>query len=263
MGRGVRRRQLNRANALVRRRGTAANKTVVVPDVHGEWELLRDLLLAAGAIDEQLERVPGIRVVGVGDLVHGTLASEERDMKTLEQATRWLDSSLLGNHEAALLGMTEFDGVWRGGPVVSAVRSLCFRGFFTPALLEGQTLLTHAGVAPEFAGATAEETYELIQAAWMSDQHSPLFGAISSSKRTDYPDETGGILWLDWDEARSRDFSQIVGHSPRAEAELQEHGEIFHLNVDAGSRAGRRLTAALLEDGEPVELVTFERPEEA
>lgn len=257
MGRGKRSRLIARPQAKPRAAG--GTRTVVVPDVHGNLEILVGLLKAAGAVDERLERLPGVRVVGVGDIIHGTLKSEEGDIACLELAERLFDCSLLGNHEAAVIGLTGFDGVWRQGPVASMVRSLVFRGFFVPALLEGDTLLTHGGVAPEFAAATAKETYAKIMDAWGDGPDTSLFTAISHPERTSYPEPVGGIFWLDWREQRATGFSQVVGHTPLEDAELQDLGEVFHLNVDAGGKGGRKLVAAVLEDGEPVELVTFER----
>lgn len=257
MGRGKRTRTIARPQAKPRVSG--ATRTVVVPDVHGNPDILLGLLEAAGAIDANGKRLPGVRVVGVGDIVHGTLKSEEGDIACLELAERLFDCSLLGNHEAAVVGLTDFNEVWRGGPVASMVRSLIFRGFFVPALLEGETLLTHGGVAPGFAAPTAKETYEKIMDAWGDGPDGALFTAISHPERTTRPDPAGGIFWLDWREERATAFSQVVGHTPIGDAELIDLGEVFHLNVDAGGKGGRKLVAAVLEDGEPTELVTFER----
>jgi hypothetical protein len=258
MGRGkrVQRRAVSRSLAPVRAE-SPARRLVVVPDVHGHPELLREALLAAGAIDASGTRLPEVRVVGLGDLVHGTAASEEGDAQVLDYAERWLDQSLIGNHEAALIGLTSFEGVWRQSPISSRIRSLCFQGFYVPALLEGETLLTHAGVGPSLAGADAKETYARILTAWDDDPAGDFFQAVSSPLRGGKA-EAGGIMWLHWGEPRAEHVSQIVGHSPQDEAALVDYGQAFHLNLDASTRDGRRLVAAVLEDGEPVELVTVE-----
>lgn len=259
-GRGIKRQSINRpfADKAGARLDGPRSKTVVVGDIHGNPQLLHDLLLSAGAIDDKGERIPGVRALGLGDIINGTMDSEEGDIACLKDAERWLEHSLIGNHEAALLGLTVFDGMWAGGPVPSAVRSLTFKGFFLPALLEGNTLLVHGGIPPGLAKENAEETYRAIYAAWGKNPHSDFFNAVSSPKRTHYPAEEGGIFWLDWEEERAEHISQIAGHTPLAEPELLDKGRTFHLNLDIRGHSKGRGAAAVLIDGEPIEIISLD-----
>ena len=252
-GRGVKRRAVRRTIA------GAGRKTIIIGDIHGRLELMTELLQAARAIDKEGRRVPGLTVYGLGDIVHGTIKSEAGDLACLDAAEHWLDASVIGNHEAALIGLTEFVGVWRNGPVASRVRSLVFKGFFVPALLEGHSLIVHGGVPPGLAHEDATSTYAAIMSAWDENPQGPLFNAVSSPRRGGDPSKEGGIFWLDWEESRAGHLSQIVGHSPLEEPELQSKGPVFHLNLDISNRYGKYGAAALLIDGEPAEIISLDR----
>ncbi|MCC5789421.1 MAG: metallophosphoesterase [Opitutales bacterium] len=99
-------------------------------------------------------------------------------------------------------------------------------------------LLSHAGVAPEFWPKEAAPEKSLVefenrcQSAWENfrHHHEPLFSAGLS--RGGFQ-ETGGLLWLDWDDefTDSLPYPQIVGHTVNAFAiEVRKKGRSYCLD---------------------------------
>lgn len=249
MGRGKRTsRRVEQATSSV-----VNDKIVVIGDMHGQTNVMRQLLIASGAINQNGHKTPNVKAYGIGDLANGVLSSEQDDLECLDLASHLLDGSVLGNHEAALIGLTEFNNMWKLGPVAGRIRSLLMQGFFTPAILVEDILLTHGGVAPGFATGDAKSTYKRIMSLWEKDSSDDIFTAVSSSKRTSNPSPQGGILWLDWDEGRAN-FSQIVGHTPQAAPARIEGEGFFHLNIDIRGIHG---AAAIIVGGKVSNIVVI------
>jgi Calcineurin-like phosphoesterase len=257
--------------------------TFVIPDLHGRPEMLRSLLRSVGLIDAFGQRIdPGISVVSIGDLCNGVLKSIDGDEQSLLLAQDWIDLFILGNHEAGyLFPNLGFNGFVSSPPLQSLYRSLHRKGKIVPAVLIGETLLTHAGVQEYYAFKDAVEAYENIMDVW--DRYEELrndwdqkfdfddgktqipkallLDGISAARGGSAP--MGGILWSDWrKETKNTNFSQVVGHTPIAIGPvLHTYGideDIFHLNIDCGAKSDLSPVGVWLDArGRIVEFVTI------
>lgn len=269
-------------------------KTFVVPDIHGRFETLRSLLTAAGVLEDG-ERVvteyDEYQVVSIGDLANGTLMDMTGDEACLNKARDWFDYLILGNHESGyLFSNMGFNGYHPAPHLRSLYNKLYSEGLVRPAVLVGNTLLSHAGVVNYFNFKTAGEAYDAIvdvwnnyreyNTAWTEDgenEHkfffsldgSPveipkalLLDAVSGARGGSAP--FGGLLWSDWDERKNDNFSQVVGHSPRKNGPImtEYHGTgVFTLNIDCGAKGGLTPWGVWLDsDGSVLEYVTVHDP---
>ena len=266
--------------------------TFVVPDIHGKYEALRLLLREAGVIDRDGVRYGDEngrwdRVVSIGDLANATLNDVNGDEQCLLKARDWFDYLIMGNHESGYLFTDmSFNGYYPAPHLVSLYRHLKDDGFVVPAIMIGNTLLSHAGVHAYFNFEDADEAFDAIYDVWDNyreyelegDWDNPekfiftyrgqrveipkslLLNAVSNKRGGSTP--FGGILWSDWDEAKNTNFSQVVGHSPRETGPImtQYHGTgTFTLNLDCGAKQGLTPWGVWLdEEGQVVEFVTVE-----
>lgn len=252
--------------------------TFVFGDVHGRLDALESLLLDAEIIDADGDRIDTeTEVVSVGDLMNVTLGDLSGDSACLARVGSWVDKALVGNHEGpfALKYHPEFGGYHCDGALFQRYRSLMFEGKIVPALLVGDTLVTHAGVSAYFGFETAEEAYDAITDVWAN------YGALVRDETKFFWGETeipkyllldgigrrrggtlpfGGILWNDFDtEPLSQRFSQVFGHTP------QPHGPVvtewygsgyFHLNIDKSAKSGLAAAGVWLDaEGHFLDLV--------
>lgn len=227
-------------------------RTFVVGDTHGRHRIVRELLEAAGIVDEDGARVrlPDVRTVHLGDLIHGTSRSRGDDLAILRKANAWFDVCLIGNHEYAYLGGFPFGGFRPSTEVEGCVRNV----FWRPAIAVGDTLLTHAGVADLIglrSTSAADAAVELAE-AWLADRQHPFFAACSPA-RAGGRDHVGGILWKGAEERCASAFSQVHGHTPNPDGPRfsGDQGGIYRANLDVGARDGRVCGLWLDENGRP------------
>lgn len=250
-----------------------SSSVFVFGDVHGQIGLLKGLLLKAGLLERIGEtaqfrrcgrRDLAARVISIGDLVDGRQFFDWADRRLLEVAPEWMDCALVGNHELSFLGGLEFSGIWddEAHSLRRRLVELEQAGFYVPALVEGRTLLTHAGLSSSFPYESAVAALQGILACWRSERAEMLVSGCSDQYGRGGIDPAGGICWLDWGEQRNPRFSQIVGHSilDLPEPSQLELGEgIVHTNLDLGGKHGKRLAGVFLEDGRITNAVVFER----
>ena len=242
--------------------------TFLIPDLHGRPVVLERLLKAAGVLDDDGKRHtqdPGYewQVVSIGDLLNATLPDLAGDEKSLLLQHDWIDMLIVGNHEIEYIYPDMnmgFSGYYAAPHMISQYRSLFFQGKVVPALLLGETLVTHAGVNQWFNWHTAKEAYKNIWDVWerLPELHEreekfsfeyhghpvempkeSLITAVAKARNGSYP--FGGILWSDWSEAKNTNFSQIVGHTPIPEGPvLHEYkgAGVFTLNIDCAAKSG-------------------------
>lgn len=213
-------------------------RTFVVGDAHGRHRLVRRLLEEAGIVDGQGARIRerGVATVQTGDLIHATAETRLDDAAILRNANAWFDVCLVGNHEYPYLGGFGFGGFCR----LNEIDRLVYNVSWHPAVAIGGTLVTHAGVAEllgvrsSSASAAARELAE----AWLADRQHPFFAACSPA-RAGGKDFVGGILWKDWREQRSLEFSQVHGHTPQPDGPVfvGDREGVFCANLDVGARA--------------------------
>ncbi len=231
----------------------------VVPDIHGQHQALKDLLWEAGIINGAGERVGGYPVVSIGDLLNATESTIEDDEETLRLAVekRYIDTFILGNHEAPyVLNDFYFGNYYCHKPLANDYRRLFFQGKVIPSMLVGKTLLTHAGVAKGWDCNTAEAAQEMITEDWERGG-GPMLRAISEHRGGRMP--YGGILWSDYHEKKSRKFSQVFGHTPKANGPCISAWDttgVFHVNIDRGAKSGLPIAGVWLdEEGQIAEIV--------
>lgn len=230
-------------------------RVFVVGDLHGQHNVARRLLEAAGIVDKEGARIrdPSVGTVQLGDLINGTRSSLARDAATLRKARAWFDVCLVGNHDYPYLGGYGFGGFWRS----MEIERLALNVFWHPALAVGGTLLTHAGVADLLGmkARTAKEAEMELVEAWLADRGHPFF-ALCSPARAGGRDYVGGVLWKDWSEPRSTRFSQVHGHTPQdGPVFVGDRDGVYCANIDVGARSGRVCGVWLDADGRPGEVV--------
>jgi hypothetical protein len=184
----------------------------VVADAHGHHELVTGLMKQEGLIDDSLARVTDDVVVQIGDLCNCVGRSIDDDLACLELAPEWFDVLLIGNHEHPYFGGPRFDGFWRDPQVEHAIRRLPWQAAFPV----GEFLVTHAGLGSSWGIASdgAKGAAWIVNNEWERNPgRHPFFAQIGRDRGG--LDESGGILWADWQEPKSTaGFSQIVGHTP-------------------------------------------------
>lgn len=259
----------------------------VFGDMHGKWDSLRPLLLAAGIIDDQDLLQSDDLVISIGDLVSGTFMDTDRDLEILEKAASCVDYIVLGNHEAPYwyphLG---FAGFAPNRTVEDRLNGWLRNGKIVPALVINETLITHAGVNKAFNFQTASEAADAIEDVYANyfmyadpvpGGSRPIGGDPWQFKGQRYdraslldgisPDRGGrapvaGILWDDWTKHKNTNFSQIVGHTPvKTGPVLNQHlgSGTFTLNIDAGVKKGLTPWGVWInEDGLIDDFVTVE-----
>lgn len=203
-------------------------RTIVIGDIHGCYDELRELLdkVALGADD---------RVVAVGDLI--VKGQRSREVLNLFSEDRRF-SSVLGNHDRALLRY------WRGERVtlkpqqesaraqlaVEQERYAAYLGSLPPAIDLGKHLVVHAGVRPDVA-LDAQSIEDLTELRTL--------GAERTSRK--------GTPWY---EVYDGEKTVLFGHWP---APAPRKGRRA-LGLDTGCVYGYQLTAYVLETGELVQV---------
>lgn len=278
-------------------------KTFVVPDIHGRYESLRSLLLSAGVINEDDRRTDEaewdamvadgadpqtldqrcFRVVSIGDLANAVQMDVNGDEQCLQKVADWFDYLILGNHESGYLfdGMS-FNGYYPAPHLKSLYNGLYRRGFVKPAVLVGETLLTHAGVHEYYDFGDAAEAFDAIFDVWENyREYSEDYGekfyfgqnveipkallldGVSSKRGGNVP--MGGILWADWHESKNTRFSQVMGHTPIKQGPVlttYQSSGVFTLNIDCAAKKGLTPWGVWLDEyGLVEELVTVPAPE--
>ncbi len=231
-------------------------KTFVVPDLHGHPESLRGLLVTAGLIDTDDKKTSlgsETQIVSIGDLFNAVRSDIGGDEETLELVHHF-DVLILGNHEAPYIGLGRFGGYYEHPPLRVAYNGYVRSGLVQPAVLVGETLLTHAGVHEKFAFPTAKDAYDGIMEVWEAYPNwdwqdnfhfKPLIPkpllieGVGPRRGGSAP--FGGILWCDWNEPKNSNFNQVFGHTPMTGGPTWgdlDHPTRFHLNIDCDAKHG-------------------------
>jgi hypothetical protein len=266
-------------------------RAFVVPDLHGQTELMLGLLRAAGIATPdglRTEETAADTVISVGDLINGVMADWSNDEDILKRADGLVDLIVLGNHEHPYYGGLPFSGFSPSPAVRSALYAWELTGRVVHEVVIGDTLITHAGVHAKFRFGTAVEAAAAIEDVWdnyesyatvrMSGpqytrnrdfgfvkpngkQYALPMGSLvdgMSEKRGGWLGY-GGVLWSDWSEPKNTAFSQVLGHTPvETGPVLIQHlkSEKFTLNLDTGAKGGKSPVGVWLDaDGEIIDFV--------
>ena len=134
----------------------------MLPDLHGRAPAMLALLRAAGVIDADGRRLTEDLVVQVGDLINGTMMDWDADTEILKKAEGLVDFWVLGNHDAAYdYPHLSFQGFAPSPSVRSGINRWLGSGRLVPAVVVGDTLITHAGVHEDFDFGTARDAFVL------------------------------------------------------------------------------------------------------
>lgn len=239
-------------------------RTFVTPDLHGRYLLALGLLQEVGIVDEQGARVRDSDVCSVqlGDLANCVAEDRARDAQLLRKARAWFDVCLIGNHEHPYFGGPAFSGFKPIAEIEQLVMNIPWR----VALAVGDTLITHAGVAPWLDLPNAQVAERVLNEAWKDNVAAhPFLAAIGRARygRSEY----GGVLWRDAiEEPISDSFSQVFGHTADVIGPTNDYSPnagTYALNLDCGGhRDVRRIVGAWLdEDGALLETVEYLLPD--
>lgn len=235
-------------------------KHIIIGDVHGNFDNLRNLLISKGAINEDNERInkESLKVYCSGDLIDGAI-NRDGDMLILEYAEEWFDRIAIGNHEWSFLGGPDFGGSrTKDRELMRRLLELERRKLYVPAFLVENFLVVHAGLARRWGFRSESDALDAINFAWeMSEDDQEdvaMFDWISKARAGKWGNETGGIFWLDWKEQRNRNINQIVGHStiPTGPIVVDNPEGTSHWNIDVGGKTGLCLGGVTIEDGKVI-----------
>jgi hypothetical protein len=224
-------------------------RTFVIGDVHGRADLLFDLLLHTGLLNDQLRIIDGVEVIQLGDLGDYTAKSATGDEKTWELAQRLGIRVLWGNHEWALFSEKH----WYKGIVQPTPKTKALINEMKPVFAlarEGQ-LLTHAGLHPHyapslnFATGAAEILAKMINTAWENETAMGIIDDVHAIRGGGTDSLRGGILWRDSREPLAR-VTQVFGHS--ASSLVRAYNDETSLCIDAGSKRTGNLVGVFLDD---------------
>jgi hypothetical protein len=253
-------------------------RTIVIGDLHGDWRGLLAILRATGAIDAHERRLPGTRVIQLGDLIHGggprrAPRAGVDDWSCAAAGLRLCDTVLIGHHELPLLWPEAGFPPWEGQrplgfPVRDALLDAYARGALVPATSVGDWLLTHAGLHPAHGGQAAldgpgaaallRERFARRIARPLMRRYVACFDDVGVARggRAD----VGGIFWCDWRELTAAGVAspipQIVGHTPQGDAP-RRHGNLWGVDVGA-ALSGRACALVSDDDGATWEPVVVE-----
>lgn len=230
--------------------------TFIVSDIHGDFAQLWSLLNKVGLIDDEENRTElgqNTRIISIGDLANATLKDIVSDELCLRAAPNWFDDLIVGNHESPYLWNShDFNGYYPNPFLRSLYNNFYRCGFAKPAILIGNTLITHAGFAFKDCE-TAQEAFnviEYVRVNYPGTDKDFIFDAVGRHRGGRA--YIGGIFWSDWNERKNKKFSQIVGHTPQLDGvpKLYERSsnDTFTLNIDTGVKAGGSPTGVWLDD---------------
>lgn len=192
-------------------------KKIVISDVHGNFDALKECLISANVINKDGKRLTDGEnrsyVVQIGDLANCVQGDIHGDLKCLQTVGDWIDVMLMGNHEHPYFGGPTFNGWYYEQRVYETLYELEQKGLIVPAVTIGPYLITHAGWGKHlhpFIANPQDAARELKETVKNHGWNHRYFSSIGYSRGG--RDRNGGILWEDFRELNSA-FPQIVGHT--------------------------------------------------
>jgi len=178
-------------------------KTLVIPDIHGDAQLLQDILDKEWNVDE---------IVQLGDLANCVIESRDGDIECLRLAQEYDIKVLVGNHEYPYLGGKPFSGFFHYPEVKEEIKKLHWRVATT---VGDEILVTHAGLHPRYNYYKSDNPFRLAQwlnLCWNKNPMFQFFADVGQIRGGRYPQ--GGILWRDFHEKSDKTVKQVFGHTP-------------------------------------------------
>lgn len=211
----------------------------IISDTHGNIEGLERALFKARITDalgrRQMPR--NNTVISIGDLANCVGNSVMGDHECLSLVGSVIDYLIVGNHEMGYFDPENyFSGFRYHEGIHRTLRELHENDLVIPAWLEGDTLISHAGVSKSMlAGrfdSDAITVYERIKDHWNAHNYKHSFFSSIGHCRGGRQ-SCGGILWCDFHmEFQPTSFPQIVGHSSRG-SNVKMKGNAICIDVGA------------------------------
>jgi len=157
-------------------------------------------------------------VISIGDLANCVDNSFQGDMDCLNLVGDVIDTLLIGNHEMPYIDSTNsFSGFKHFPEIQEKINSLMDEDLIGPAVIVGNTLISHSGISRHFLSENdnAEYAFSRIEDHWNAKNWNySWFSAVGYARFGRNP--VGGMIWCDFDqEFFPTRFPQIVGHTPK------------------------------------------------
>jgi hypothetical protein len=201
-------------------------RALIIGDVHGKWNLLRQLLEQEGIVNEEGERInKDVEIIQVGDL--GDFRKKVGEDLACYRAVQegLIDLVLWGNHDRCIRDKQhQFNGYHQPGPTMThLIKLLEVSGKIRWAHAIHGYLLTHAGLHDTFAefevpeGLNKNDPYDVADYLNQNPEKYTRLGLDelhnSVCKIRGGMNYWGGIIWRDFSEALYDRFPQVFGHS--------------------------------------------------
>jgi len=248
-------------------------RTLVIGDVHGRVNRLEALLLQEGILEKKLDSSSIVRVnhddavIQLGDLGHYGYKTQAQDRDTWELAPDWLDTILLGNHDAAVFDpQHSFGGYLEPFPeTVYLMKQAKKSGKLQLAAEAHGFLLTHAGLHPHWYRGMDDPHLKSMDAKecaeWLNEENakegqwSTRFCEIRDNvdPMRGGSHRVGGILWRDARQKLYEGYRQIFGHTSK-DTVCRTYNESQSYCIDVGDISNGRLMGMWLPSEEVVEV---------
>jgi hypothetical protein len=261
--------------------------TYILGDVHGEYQIMWDLLNKVGLLDTHTSETgtenwvwkKGCKdtLIQVGDMIDGCNGSITSFMflkRLQEEATKEGGKviRLLGNHELAYISPIKCTGMDSNTALVltDIIKQDVLHGHMNAYHLLDDYIITHSGIHKDMSKSirineVGNDKYTvrtvlfkeqnlnavLFMAVGYNDFSHPIFNVGKSRGGLS---DTPGIFWADWNKDALAPIKQIVGHTSMG-------GIIFkgkHINVDCGiSRRVHKVYQILKYEDKEFEVITL------
>jgi len=248
---------------------TGAKRRIVVGDIHGELDGVREILRNARLIDSEDHWRGGVSIlIQTGDVIDRGPYSREA-LELLRKLQKEADGAkgevirLFGNHELMLL-QRDFSYVNFSDPesLIVELKEEIARGDVRASYSDGGRLYTHAGLrstirdilVAEMKSVKPQSKSSKINLFKLSDHINKTFRDCVEKGDLDNhpifhvgydrrgPATVGGIFWCDFKSTSSSAeawvIPQIFGHSPSRKNSLNTAHGLKLIDVDAGMHHG-------------------------
>lgn len=243
----------------------ARKRRIVVGDVHGELDGLKEILGHVGLIDEKDHWTGNDCIlIQTGDVIDRGLFSREAFvfLRTLQQEAPGDGGEvvrLCGNHELMLLqGNFFYANFTNPASLIPELTGEIARGDVHASYSDGEWLYSHAGLRTAIREALLAEMGPIepktkrkyIDLNQLSEHINKVFRkAVEKDELDRHPifhvgserggaDEVGGIFWCDFStispSIEAWTIPQIFGHTPTRKNEVQTAQGLKLIDVDAG-----------------------------
>lgn len=233
----------------------------VVPDAHGNAELVRGLLEQEGIVEPgwSARTDTDVFVLQLGDLANCVASSSQADLEALGLVHSGLiNQMLIGNHEHPYFGGTPFAGFFPVPEVKESLYRIRDRDGLKVAYEAHGVLVTHAGVGPwarkQLGTDDPAVMAERLNHNFDVDPRHHLFNVVGKARRG--WNNEGGILWADWSEPKPRKLKQVIGHSVGDAIRIRWQTRCIDLGAGKDSS---RIAGAWIRPGGEVQTVIYDK----